>query len=319
MASMNSRAADNVNSNAAKMLSELESAPVALMIVKQSYVPSFSCQSFAIVEGADDEIFYSGYIKTILGLEDLTVVRAGSKRSVLETYDKIDWNVFERERVLFFIDRDHDELIVDSPYPVAKNLYITDCYAIENYICTCKCFMGICSTACGNAESALAAIDKQEVERIYCDAFDKFERAISKIPEMSIAWRRYGLKPNMRNINLKQLLTIENGNVNVKCTEVLATMKRQVGISCESPTISDSEIEDIGRSLEAYGDFVARTNGKLIFDFFQMLLGSMQHYEFPSGAKITRNQLLTSNVLSTGIAIQGCPDSLRSFLMALRK
>ena len=41
MASMNSRAADNVNSNAAKMLSELESALVALMIVKQSYVPSF--------------------------------------------------------------------------------------------------------------------------------------------------------------------------------------------------------------------------------------------------------------------------------------
>lgn len=53
-------------------------------------------------------------------------MRAGSKRSVLETYDKIDWNVFERERVLFFIDRDHDELIVDSPYPVAKNLYITE-------------------------------------------------------------------------------------------------------------------------------------------------------------------------------------------------
>ena len=129
--------------------------------------------------------------------------------------------------------------------------------------------MGICSTACGNAESALAAIDKQEIERIYSDAFDKFEHAISNIPEMSIAWRRYGLKPNMRNINLKQLLTIENGNVNVKCTEVLATIKRQVGISCESPTISDSEIEDIGHSLEAYGDFVARTNGKLIFDFFR--------------------------------------------------
>lgn len=199
------------------------------------------------------------------------------------------------------------------------SLEATDCYAIENYICTCKCFVGICSTACGNAESALAAIDKQEVERIYSDAFDKFEHAISNIPEMSIAWRRYGLKPNMRNINLKQLLTIENGNVNVKCAEVLATIKRQVGISCESPTISDSEIEDIGHSLEAYGDFVARTNGKLIFDFFQMLLGSMQHYEFPSGAKITRNQLLTSNVLSTGIAIQGCPNSLRSFLMALRK
>lgn len=306
----------NISNDAKRMLEEADNSPVAFLSIKQSYSFNDSGKVIIVVEGADDELFYLKPVKQFLGVDSLVVARAGNKKQVYATYEAMDWTLYRRDRVLFFVDRDYDEIVCESSHVRASNLYVTDCYAIENYVCTEDSFLRLCSYVCGG--SGLSRDDELLVRRLYSDAVSVFETVLSNVPETLIAWRRLGLKPNQANINLRCLMKVDKG-VATQCDDhALALIAKQCGVSSDDAAVSDEDLYDIGERLHCYGGFCGKMSGKVLRQFFNMLASSMQGYRFPSGAKVTRSGLLAPDVFPLCVAFADCPRSLIDFLLDAR-
>ena len=306
-----------ISADAARMLKEAAESPVAFLKIKQAYDFGDPDEVIIVIEGADDELFYRKLVKQILDVGNLVVARAGNKKQVRETYEALDWSMYKRERILFFVDRDYDEIISGTPFRPARNVYVTDCYAIENYVFTEESFLRLCSYACGNA--ALTEDDEHFIRSLYMDASSVFETALSNVPESLVAWRMSGLKPNQGNIKLKEILKFDEGVATQKVGDAIAVIARRCGIPESRVYVSDSELLDIGERLRCYGDFCSKMSGKVVMQFFKMLSASMVGYCFPSGAKISRNQLLAPEVFPICVSLTDCPPSLKEFLMEIKK
>lgn len=312
---MSSKYSD-ISNDAKRMLEEADNSPVAFLSIKQSYSFNDSDEVIIVVEGADDELFYRKPVKQLLGVDSLVVARAGNKKQVYATYKAMDWTLYCRDRVLFFVDRDYDEIVCESSQAQPSNLYVTDCYAIENYVCTEDSFLSLCSYACGG--NGLSRDDELLVRKLYSDAVSVFETVLSDVPETLIAWRRLGLKPNQANINLRCLMRVDEGVATQCDDDALALIAKQCGVSSGDAVVSDEDLYDIGKRLHCYGGFCGKMSGKILKQFFNMLASSMQSYCFPSGAKVTRNGLLAPDVFPLCVAFADCPRSLSDFLLDVR-
>ena len=312
---MSSKYSD-ISNDAKRMLEEADNSPVAFLSIKQSYSFNDSDEVIIVVEGADDELFYRKPVKQLLGADSLVVARAGNKKQVYATYEAMDWTLYCRDRVLFFVDRDYDEIVCESSQAQASNLYVTDCYAIENYVSTEDSFLRLCSYVCGG--NGLSRDDELLVRKLYSDAVSVFETVLFNVPETLIAWRRLGLKPNQANINLKCLMRVDEGVATQCDDDALALIAKQCGVSSGDAVVSDKDLYDIGKRLHCYGGFCGKMSGKILKQFFNMLASSMQSYCFPSGAKVTRNGLLAPDVFPLCVALADCPRSLSDFLLDVR-
>lgn len=307
----------DISVDARKMLEKADESPAAFLRIKQSYSFDGSNEIIIVVEGADDEVFYSRLVKQIIDIDSLEIARAGSKKQVYETYHALDWALYKRERILFFVDRDYDEVVSEVVHEHAFNIYVTDRYAIENYIFGEDSFLGLCSYACGR--DVLSKDDELFIRKLYSAAFSVFEVALSNVPETLVAWRKAGLRPNQGNIKLKEMVKVDKGIATQNVSDVITLIANQCGIPENMACVSDRELQAVGERLHCYGDFCSKMSGKIVMQFFKMLTASMVNYRFPSGAKISKNQTLNSDLFPICVSFTDCPRSLRDFLLGIKQ
>lgn len=97
-------------------------------------------QIFAFYEGDEDPSFYRQFIVQILNGEyELEEIIAGCKNNVLKLQKSIDWNRYNTKQIAFFVDRDLS-FWLDQPDEYGDNVYVTDEYSVENYICNNQIF-----------------------------------------------------------------------------------------------------------------------------------------------------------------------------------
>jgi hypothetical protein len=91
---------------------------------------------FLFHEGRTDPAFYRGFVEQAKP-EDYQVrlVRCGTKREVLERIEDFRSRYEENPRALFFVDKDHDDLVGNETDIGYSFLYTTCAYSIENYVC----------------------------------------------------------------------------------------------------------------------------------------------------------------------------------------
>ena len=90
------------------------------------------------VEGNDDPSFYTNFIRSIAGKKyELYFYNSKNKDGVYENYNKINWNTYNKNKVLFFVDKDYSD-VLGLTYLSDENIFVTKYYSIENYLVNVK-------------------------------------------------------------------------------------------------------------------------------------------------------------------------------------
>ena len=126
-------------------LEELREAPKSAKAQWNVFIIEYGpgCKSiFLFHEGRTDPAFYRGFVEQAKP-EDYHVrlVRCGTKREVLKRVEDFRSRYEEDPRVLFFVDKDHDDLVGDGTDVEYAHLYTTRTYSVENYVC-CQSVLG---------------------------------------------------------------------------------------------------------------------------------------------------------------------------------
>lgn len=106
--------------------------------IKKDY--DFVCKSLHIfVEGDDDIEFYRKSIEKIYdGFITKFYVKDG-KKNVIDSYKTLDWQQYNKSRILFFVDKDYEDLLGITS-KLDRNIFVTKYYSVENYLSSTKTF-----------------------------------------------------------------------------------------------------------------------------------------------------------------------------------
>jgi len=84
------------------------------------------------VEDEDDYEFYHAFASRIYNDYEIYRYAQKGKAKLFEAYREMAFDKYKPGRVLFFYDKDYDDLI-QKTQPVGSNLFMTSHYSIENY------------------------------------------------------------------------------------------------------------------------------------------------------------------------------------------
>jgi hypothetical protein len=182
-------------------LKTYSSSPVANFTKLLQYY-KFEENTFHIFyEGDDDKSFYTNYIEEYLK-DDYKIYyyNCKNKNGVYENYCKINWSKYTRERILFFVDKDHSEYIKES-YTKGSNIFVTKYYSIENYLVNENIIRRIIT-------DLLNIEDEETIQSIvvtFSFQLQKFVQQILIITSWVLYHRMHKNKPNLDNINLSDI------------------------------------------------------------------------------------------------------------------
>jgi hypothetical protein len=106
--------------------------------IKQHY--SFTENTLHVfVEDEDDFEFYRKSLEKIYSEYSIISYPKKGKKNVLDSYDELDWSKYEKSRILFFVDKDYEDIL---GYSSRKdfNVFVTKYYSIENYLASKEIF-----------------------------------------------------------------------------------------------------------------------------------------------------------------------------------
>lgn len=126
---------------------------------------------YLVCEGREDLGYYAQVIKRKYANIQMKKQYAGGKDAVLEVYSAFDWNVFERNKILFFVDRDFSYWTGDDQF-IDTNVYITDRYSFENDAVSVEMFMEVLEDFYGFANAKEEELEK--IREIYLERWKVF-------------------------------------------------------------------------------------------------------------------------------------------------
>lgn len=273
---------------------------------------------YGFVEGRDDPSFYKGKIDERLP-EDWQVflICCGSKNNVLEILNIFDWNRFEQTRILFFVDRDMDDL-TSHGNPVKNNLYVTPCYSIENSVVNGYTVRRVLQEIYGIIS----------VPQTYLDFLEgQFEKSKKDFCEMSVPimaqlllWRREGTPYTadackLSNLFVWERFSLKRKNETIEYSDDLRIMWAEAGLSTHPPEDIKCTAYEIIRTTET--ECVCR--GKYLV---WLLVGFCHHvksefhnvfpeYETPIKERFSFGQ---RNAMTAIAPRSRCPSSLSQFI-----
>lgn len=141
--------------------------------IKQHY--SFNSKTLHIfVEALDDFEFYRKSIEFIYIEYQIKHYPKKGKENVLSSYDVLDWGTYDKSRILFFVDKDYENLLGKSSKK-DRNVFVTKYYSIENYLSSTDVF-----------KYTLEEIFKIKSDIIINELVLKFEECYKKFEEQLI-------------------------------------------------------------------------------------------------------------------------------------
>jgi hypothetical protein len=115
------------------ILDEKILTPVAAYIKILSQYKTSDNTIFCLVEGVEDISFYRQFLEIYKEEIPFKYIVCNGKQNVINNYNDIDWNFYDKKRILFFIDKDFDDYI-GKEIIADDNVFVTNSYSIENYL-----------------------------------------------------------------------------------------------------------------------------------------------------------------------------------------
>lgn len=192
-------------------LDALKAAPKTSQAKLNTVLVSFKPDGreiYIFLEGRDDPSFIRVNVQQVAEAKALSVqtIILGNKKEVLNAYDYLEQRFPENPRLMFFVDKDHDDLIGETRgIKTQRGLFVTQHYSIENYLVSEMAIVAIL-TDCWGLDSSNPAI------AIACEKFREFQEQYRLIFLPWMAWilatRRSGQKPNSNNVD-SSIITVD--------------------------------------------------------------------------------------------------------------
>lgn len=172
--------------------------------LKQKYSEKKN-EVYIFVEDEDDYVFYSISIRQVYQKFKIIPFFQKGKKNVLKAYKEIDWSNFNKSKVLFFVDKDFDDLIKKT---VAQhdNLFITKFYSIENYLVNTEVFEIILERIFKGVDSGVISVFMEKIS----NAHKRFGNAISPIISLILIYRKADEHMDLNKINLSDYFYFDN-------------------------------------------------------------------------------------------------------------
>jgi len=188
---------------------------------------------YAFVEGEPDVTFYRLYVQKYAGGQrDVYIYNCEGKRNVYSAYGDIVSRYPDCRRVLFFVDKDIDE-IIGLHWPTDPRVFVTEHYSIENYIVT--------KDALARYFEDFVKIRRVDVDlRPALEAFDhrigEFYKLILPIMAWIVTMRRAGNRVLLSGVNLSALFSVtDKGTARIPARLSLRYLSRVTEASSPRP------------------------------------------------------------------------------------
>lgn len=278
--------------------------------------PSKENKIHAFFEGEDDFSFYPQFIKAVLE-KDYPIEKydCGGKAKVYELYSKVMSRVNDKIQVLFFVDKDHSDLIKEN-YITSDKIYVTDYYSIENFLVTESILYSVCEEIyhIKNSDPHLELIIKK-----FRKELNKYYLLILPIIAWIIYTRKTGKKVNLNNVDLKKIFYF-NDDLEIvrKSPDKYNSRLKYLDISCNvsTPKTVWRDILSVARELSLLQPKI-HLRGKFELWFLVEFLTKLKTCKDSSGKFFFK----PSTQISMGNAVEilgpraSCPASLNSFLI----
>lgn len=264
-----------------------------------------------VFEGYEDQSFYFNYIQ---GFSDnyITYVSLGKNQSI-ELYNKIDWNKYDKRKIIIFIDRDYSRILGELP-PEDINIYETTYYSIENYISNVSILRRLINEILHFHDEEITAklIEKYNIE------LDKYLLAIKPIISWILIVRSHKLKANLNMIDLSKLYNIDNDlNLRIQKEDKISYLEKVTNV--KSPTVYLSAFRDWYLKINSQTNYKLYLRGKyemwFMITFFNRLNDYLDvHHNHKSKVKTNINQNNAIEIIGPRTAM---PTRLNDFLQAI--
>lgn len=220
------------------ILDEKILTPAAAYIKILSQYKTSDNTIFCLVEGIEDISFYRPFLEIYKEGVSVKYIICNGKQNVIDNYKNIDWSFYDKKRILFFIDKDFDDYI-GKEIIIDNNVFITDCYSIENYLVDELILEKFIIDNC--------LITNESVIKLAIENFKKEHNTYVKQLKMISAWMMYCRKNNFKvcfnDIKMSDLFKIdENGKLKKK---TLSSYTSKFQYLCDKTQTNHFNIEEI--------------------------------------------------------------------------
>jgi hypothetical protein len=163
---------------------------------------------YLFVEGKLDVPFYTAALRPSLA-GDCQVVefQCGGRNGVIAARREVRRSHPDCCRCLFFVDKDFSDILFE-PTPQADDVFCTDVYSIENYLVSQEALDVVW---CQLWSLATTDPRREVVAQRFGESLAQFYRVILPITAWIVSARRQGLRPNLNNINLADVIAFSDG------------------------------------------------------------------------------------------------------------
>ncbi len=296
----------------------LEDTPDAYHEFLQAYKKGRKC-IYGFVEGKTDPSYYANKVQGELpdGWE-VDFWHAGGKKKAIKVFESFEWTRFKKGQVLFFFDRDFSPWVPEHQ-PEDVNIYVTDCYSIENTLVTKDVCKRVLQDLKGMEE--LCGEEMDNVLDVFGAQLQTFYKYAREISVHMIAWHRKGDAPCAENLKMQDIFEFVDGKI-----RRISKPKGTSGIAaymCKKFNLSrrglGPHVENVERELDKEPDPKRYIRGKyelwFLLEFCEHI--SRNPKRFSSKIKV-RSKLSCDLCLKNAVCIVGpqvrTPKTLREFL-----
>lgn len=160
---------------------------------------------YLFFEGEDDEPFYEKFIEIVFDGFEWETFDCNGKENLYICHADIDWSKYDKNRVLFFTDRDYDDIIGKEPPVNDENIFITKYYAIENYL--------VCEEVIDKMLKRYMKIKDQEIldhlKENFLEQLKNFSERIMLISVWGIYHRKKEISANFNDIKVSKFFSFK--------------------------------------------------------------------------------------------------------------
>lgn len=165
---------------------------------------------YIVCEGNEDLGYYGQVIKRKFPKIQIKRQFAEGKDNVISVYKSFDWCVYERNRILFFVDRDFSYWIGEEQY-IDTNVYITDQYSFENDAVNVEMFMDVLQDIYGFANATDQELNK--VREVFCERWQAFYLNSTYVMAALLTSNIVNKNHFAKFVEIKKILKIESEKV----------------------------------------------------------------------------------------------------------
>lgn len=228
---------------------------------------------YLFCEGRDDIGYYAHAVQTYYPQIEIVKFNVEGKTNVLSIHDKINWNVYCEDQILFFVDRDMSYWL-NELQNLDDNIYITDGYSFENDIVEVSFFIRVLEDIYG----FLNATDEEvkDIRDFYLKRWDAFVYNSQYIMGALAVSLKYSNQHLAKNIDAKSIIKITKDKIWVDSYEGMAFNDYIIQV-LEIPIERKAEIEIFLNRFQSEPDkYSVRGKWAIIF-FVKMLNYIVEH------------------------------------------